>query len=56
MTIVVTLTNANLLVEINECESNPCENGGTCIDMEGGYECTCESGFTGPACETGNSC
>ena len=42
-----------LLLDINECESNPCENGGTCMDMEDGYECECESGFTGPLCETG---
>ena len=42
-----------LLLDINECESSPCENGGTCIDMEDGYECECQSGFTGPMCETG---
>ena len=41
-------------VDIDECESNPCENGGTCTDMEDGYSCACESGFTGPECETGN--
>ena len=35
------------ITDIDECESNPCENGGTCTDMEDGYECACESGFTG---------
>ena len=40
-------------VDINECDSNPCENGGTCTDMEDGYECACESGYTGDECETG---
>ena len=43
-----------LLLDINECESNPCENGGTCTDMEDGYTCACQNGFTGTKCETGN--
>ena len=44
-----------ILVEIYECESSPCENDGTCTDMEDGYMCECEFGFTGSECETGNS-
>ena len=42
-----------MTLDINECESSPCENGGSCTDMEGGYSCACESGFTGSQCETG---
>ena len=42
-----------MLLDIDECESNPCENDGTCTDMEDGYECACENGFTGLECETG---
>ena len=41
------------IIEINECVSNPCENDGTCTDMEDGYTCACESGFTGTVCQTG---
>ena len=25
--------------EINECDPDPCENGGTCIDMVNAYSC-----------------
>ena len=38
------------------CESNPCEHGGTCTDMEEEYSCACESGFTGSECETDTWC
>ena len=30
--------------EINECESDPCQNGGTCIDEVDEYYCLCEEG------------
>ena len=33
------------------CESNPCENGGTCIDEPGGkFKCICKVGFSGKFC------
>lgn len=34
-------------VNNNECESNPCVNGGTCKDMTSGYVCACREGFSG---------
>uniref|UniRef100_A0AAX7VZY3 Neurogenic locus notch homolog protein 1 n=1 Tax=Astatotilapia calliptera TaxID=8154 RepID=A0AAX7VZY3_ASTCA len=37
----------NCDINNNECESNPCMNGGTCKDMTSGYVCTCRMGFTG---------
>uniref|UniRef100_T1GEP2 EGF-like domain-containing protein n=1 Tax=Megaselia scalaris TaxID=36166 RepID=T1GEP2_MEGSC len=39
-------------IDINECEPNPCQNGGQCIDEVGAYKCNCTgTGFEGPQCE-----
>ena len=42
-----------LFLDINECEANPCKNGGTCFDLVGDYRCDCVPGYTGADCETG---
>ena len=43
----------NCTVDIDECDrDNPCENGATCIDTDGSYNCSCSSGYTGDNCET----
>jgi len=41
------------LLEINECESTPCQTGATCHDHMNGYVCSCSAGYTGPNCERG---
>ena len=33
--------------EIIECESDPCMNGGTCIDEVNGYTCECPDEYIG---------
>ena len=43
----------SLLSDINECESDPCLNGGTCTDVINGYQCTCQPGYTGNNCNLG---
>ena len=42
-------------VDIDECASAPCQNGGTCTDVENGYTCGCAAGYIGDNCETGMS-
>ena len=38
--------------EYNECESNPCTNGGPCLDRVGEFQCICPVGYAGSRCET----
>nr|XP_026487801.1 protein eyes shut [Vanessa tameamea] len=37
--------------QIDECQSDPCKNGGICIDVHADYMCACAYGFTGKDCE-----
>ena len=51
---IVSISNyTSLSPEINECTSEPCVNGGTCIDYDGNYVCRCVTGFDGQQCEHG---
>ena len=38
--------------DINDCQFNPCMNGGTCIDGVNLFTCTCAPGYNGDTCET----
>ncbi|NXN89949.1 SNED1 protein, partial [Bombycilla garrulus] len=37
--------------EIDECQSQPCLNGGQCKDRVSAFLCLCEPGYTGSHCE-----
>ena len=41
------------ILDIDECGSNPCENGGTCSDGVNGYTCNCNPGYDGDTCNNG---
>lgn len=38
-------------VDVNECASNLCANGSTCIDDINSYECACAEGYIGRHCD-----
>lgn len=44
-------TGYNCAVNINDCLSHPCKNGGICRDEVNGFECICPDGFSGKKCE-----
>ena len=37
-------------VDLNECEPNPCHNGGTCVNIVGSFQCLCRPNTTGHYC------
>ena len=46
---------SDFILDINECVSNPCQNGGTCTDQVNQYACTCVPGYEGTNCQTGSN-
>ncbi|XP_034464842.1 protein eyes shut homolog isoform X2 [Hippoglossus hippoglossus] len=38
-------------INLNDCKSNPCQNGGICVDGADLYQCFCSEGFGGLNCE-----
>ncbi|CDW56009.1 neurogenic locus notch protein [Trichuris trichiura] len=49
------LKSTSYSLDIDECQSTPCMNGGTCHNKKAYYECTCFPKFTGRNCEMGKS-
>ena len=38
--------------DIDECASQPCFHGGTCMDRIAGFNCTCVAGYSGAQCQS----
>ncbi|XP_042333974.1 protein crumbs homolog 2 [Sceloporus undulatus] len=39
-------------INVDECISQPCQNGGSCVDLVNSYECHCLPGYSGVECAT----
>ena len=44
-----------IILDVNECHSNPCLNGGKCIDEVDKHSCECLPGYKGEKCEIGKA-
>ncbi|XP_072292231.1 EGF-like repeat and discoidin I-like domain-containing protein 3 isoform X1 [Eucyclogobius newberryi] len=44
------VTGAHCETNSNECRDKPCENGGTCSDLNGDFNCNCPSPYVGKRC------
>ncbi|XP_072174362.1 uncharacterized protein [Diadema setosum] len=49
-------TGTDCNAEINECDSNPCLNGGSCNDLLADYSCNCPAGTQGKNCLNIDEC
>ncbi|XP_013405801.1 fibropellin-1 [Lingula anatina] len=49
---VAGFTGRNCETNIDDCEANPCLNGGCCTDGVNTRKCNCTHGYTGVNCET----
>lgn len=36
---------------MNDCDNQPCKNGGVCRDLDGDYTCQCPSPYVGKQCQ-----
>lgn len=43
----------SLCSDTDECASGPCAQGGTCVDLDNGFECICPPQWAGTTCQIG---
>ncbi|XP_032366699.1 cubilin [Etheostoma spectabile] len=51
-TLETKVTALELTVQKVSCSSNPCQNGGTCLNLLDSYHCVCPGNWAGPNCAT----
>lgn len=49
----VTQLTLPVFADPNQCDSSPCQNGGSCDDQFQDYVCRCPPEYEGKSCETG---
>lgn len=42
----------SLTIDLDYCDPNPCQHGGTCQQRHGSHECICNEEFKGKVCES----
>jgi len=42
------------VTDVNQCQPNPCRNGGHCVSVQNTYTCLCPTGFAGHNCQYSN--
>lgn len=47
---------SGVFLEIDQCNPNPCKNGGTCKKQVSTYKCECTAEFQGRDCAIGKNC
>ena len=40
-----------LFLEEAMCKTNPCKNGGSCTELDSGFQCSCLPGYRGKRCQ-----
>ena len=53
---VVFILGTNCDRNINDCESEPCLNGGQCFDGVNSFTCVCPAGTAGKLCDRQQDC
>ncbi|XP_066283960.1 uncharacterized protein [Branchiostoma lanceolatum] len=48
--------NPLVCIDVDECQSNPCQNRGTCFNLENAYRCQCPDQYKGVNCDTERNC
>ena len=44
------INSCEMFLDIDDCQSDPCQNNGTCHDLVNDYRCDCVTGFNGTNC------